>query len=106
MNTYSPNPQSISQASMTNRSGLLLKLCVFIVIVILIGLILWFIETRQASVVPQKTQTELRAEVATMLQSSQPASAAKISSVSSLLSNSKTAASAEERQSVANMLSK
>jgi cytoskeletal protein RodZ len=100
------NPQQILQSPLARRHQYYLLIIFAIVAVILGSLSYWFIEMRRISITPQKTQTELRAEVATMLQSSQPASTAKISSVSSLLSNSKTAASAEERQSVANMLSK
>jgi len=99
------NSQSIPQPSLTyhhwHRSWSILLL---VVLVILIGVVYWFIETRHAHIVPPKTPAELRTEVAAMLQSSQPASAAKISAVSSLLSNSKATSSAEKRQNIANIL--
>jgi capsule polysaccharide export protein KpsE/RkpR len=82
---------------------------VLVMLVVLVGLAYFayrFIEIRHISITPLKTQAELRADVAAILQSSSPASPEKVSAVSSLLSNSKATSSAEKRQNVANMLSK
>jgi hypothetical protein len=74
-----------------------------VALAILAGLAYWFIKTRQVSVSP-RTQAEIRADVATILQSQSPVSPEKVQVVSSLLSNSKATASAEERQNIANIL--
>jgi hypothetical protein len=80
---------------------------VFVTLVVLVSLAYfayWFIEMRRVSITPPKTQAELRQEVAAILQSQSTVSPEKISAVSSLLSNSKSTASAEERQNIANAL--
>ena len=106
MNDPSINPQLIPQPPTTHnhRYLFLWSVLVIVIVAILIALAYWFIVMRYASITPPKTQAELRTEVAAMLQSSQPASAAKISAVSSLLSNSKATSSAEKRQNIANIL--
>ena len=106
MNDPSINPQLIPQPPTTHnhRYLFLWSVLVIVIVAILIALAYWFIEMRYASTIPPKTQAELRTEVAAMLQSSQPASAAKISAVSFLLSNSKATTTIEERQNVANIL--
>jgi|GEM_PF-1805973 hypothetical protein len=97
MSDYSFNQESVM------RHKYIFGVLTLVPLAIIAGFAYWFIETRQVSVSP-RTQAELRADVAAILQSQSPVSPEKVQAVSSLLSNSKTTASAEKRQNIANML--
>jgi hypothetical protein len=106
MPSYTQNP--IPQVSFTTpeQHHRFINLSIIAVAIVLVfGILYWWTTSGNGiNSTTGPTQSDLRTEVAAMLQSSQPASAEKISAVSSLISNSKATTSAEKRQNIANAL--